>query len=361
MVLDALSTTCCHRSCPTCRKPRVKVWFNKTFSSVHSALRLIRQGDTTQAYTLLASSPNPHAQVRLAADEFHQEPSGLTGAAYVEWCADFSRRHGICIFVPGKEATLLAAAADSFADQGTRILSSAPPAILELLHDKGRFYAALACPQAPAPAWQACSSLAEFNLAHERLRAQHKQLCIKPAVSVYGIGFRHIRDDRSAYEIYAAGQNYQIDLPSLRIILGQQDAFPPLLLMEFLPGHEFSVDCVAERGVLHCAVARRKPLHAGHGQIIDPREDIQAACAAIVHQFSLNGFVNIQFREGENGLRTLEVNPRMSGGVAMACLAGPNLPYLGLAGFDRGYAGLHIGTAASGLRVGEINQAVELV
>ena len=50
----------------------MKVWFNKTFSSVQNALRLIRQGDKEQAYTLVASSPNPHALVRLAADEFHQ-------------------------------------------------------------------------------------------------------------------------------------------------------------------------------------------------------------------------------------------------------------------------------------------------
>ncbi len=339
----------------------MKVWFNKTFSSVQNALRLIRQGDKEQAYTLVASSPNPHALVRLAADEFHQEPSGLAGEAYVEWCADFCSRHKIGIFVPGKEAALLADAEDTFAGFGTRILSSAPRAMLDLLHDKGRFYATVECPQAPAPAWQACASLAEFDAAYDRLRESHDQLCIKPSVSVYGIGFRRIREDRSAYDIYADGHDYQIDLPSLRIMLAQRETFPTLLVMEFLSGHEFSVDCVADRGVLRCAVARRKPLRTGHGQIIDPREDIQAACAAIIHQFSLNGYANIQFREGVSGLRTLEVNPRMSGGIAMACLAGPNLPYLGVAGFDSGYATLQIPVAVPGLRVGEVTQAVELV
>lgn len=339
----------------------MKVWFNKTFSSVQNALRLIRQGDPDRAYTLVASSPNPHALVRLAADEFHQEPSGLAGDAYVEWCADFCRRHGIGIFVPGKDAAQLAEAADAFAAFGTRIMSSAPRAMLDLLHDKGRFYATVECPPAPAPAWQACASLAEFDAAYERLRESHEHLCIKPSVSVYGIGFKRIREDCTAYDIYAGGHDYQIDLPSLRNLLAQRETFPTLLVMEYLPGHEFSVDCVADRGALRCAVARRKPLSAGHGQIIDPREDIQAACAAIVRQFSLNGYVNIQFREGEGGLRLLEVNPRMSGGIAMACLAGPNLPYLGLAGFDKGYAALPIPVVVPGLRIGEVNQAVELL
>jgi carbamoylphosphate synthase large subunit len=337
----------------------VRVWFNKTFSSAQNALRLIRQGDEDQTYTLVASSPNPHALVRLAADEFHEEPSGLVGDAYVEWCAEFCRRHEIGLFVPGKEAARLADMAEHFSRQGTRILSSAPRAMLDLLHDKGRFYAAVDCP--PPPAWRMCTSLAEFDAAHEQLRESHSQLCIKPAVSVYGIGFRRIREDIDAHEIYAAGHAYQIDLPSMRALLAQRDRFPPLLLMEFLPGHEFSVDCVADQGILRCAVARRKPLHAGEGQVIDPREDVQIACAAIVRRFSLNGYANIQFREGVHGLRTLEVNPRMSGGIGMACLAGPNLPYLGVAGFDRGYAALRIPVATPGLRVGEVTQAVKLI
>lgn len=90
------------------------------------------------------------------------------------------------------------------------------------------------------------------------------------------------------------------------------------------------------------------------------REDILQACAHLVRQFALNGNVNIQFREGDQGLRILEINPRMSGGIAMACLAGPNLPYLALAAFDRGREAVTPGTIVDGLRVGEINKAIRL-
>ena len=68
----------------------------------------------------------------------------------------------------------------------------------------------------------------------------------------------------------------------------------------------------------------------------------------------------MQFREGQSGLGLLEINPRMSGGIAMACLAGPNLPWLALAGFDRGFDALAIPPIHAGLRVGEQSHAVAL-
>jgi carbamoylphosphate synthase large subunit len=78
--------------------------------------------------------------------------------------------------------------------------------------------------------------------------------------------------------------------------------------------------------------------------------------------YQLNGFFNAQFRERKHGgLGLLEINARLSGGVAMACLAGPNLPYLGIAGFDQGYASLEIPAIRNGIRVGEMAYATELV
>jgi len=130
--------------------------------------------------------------------------------------------------------------------------------------------------------------------------------------------------------------------------------------MEYLDGHEFSVDCVGDHGRLVCAVPRKKPLLAGQGQTIDLRDDILESTRQLTAAYGLNGVFNVQFREGQSGLGLLEINPRMSGGIAMACLAGPNLPYLALAGFDRGFNGLPIAPIRTDLRVGELSHAVAL-
>lgn len=50
----------------------------------------------------------------------------------------------------------------------------------------------------------------------------------------------------------------------------------------------------------------------------------------------------------------------MSGGIGMACAAGPNLPYLALAGFDQGFDKLTVPAIRDGMRVAEAAYAVEL-
>lgn len=335
----------------------MKVWFNKTFSSLHSALRLIRMGDTSKHFSLVVTSTHPHAAAGRQADRFDIEPSPLSEAAYVDWCVSYCQTHRIDIFVPGKAMTRITEQHERFEHVGTRVLSAASAHTLNLLHNKAVFYDQVRTDVAPAPESHSIHNLAEFDAAYAAIKDRHAVACIKPAQSVYGIGFRKIVESQSAFDLFINGDTYKIDLSSLRTMLAQREVLPELLVMEYLPGHEFSVDCLADQGDLKVAVARRKPLHDEIGQVIDPREDIQQACREIVHQFGLNGFINIQFREGKHGLRVLEVNPRMSGGIAMACLSGINLPLMGLLGFANGYGNFEMHPVRNGLRVGEANLA----
>jgi carbamoylphosphate synthase large subunit len=85
------------------------------------------------------------------------------------------------------------------------------------------------------------------------------------------------------------------------------------------------------------------------------------ASAKLALDFGLNGCFNVQFREGGDALRLLEINPRMSGGIGMACVAGPNLPYIALAGFADGYHTVQVPPVRDGIRVAELTSSTELV
>ena len=336
-----------------------RIWFNKTFSSVHSALLLIREADEEGDYRLICTSTNPHAPVFLVADEHAVEPAGLKGEAYLDWCLEFCRHQDIHIFVPGKEASLVSAAADRFAAQGTRVLMAASQEVLHLLHDKAAFYEAVADDPVPPAAFRRFTNLDEFDAAWAALKPDHRKLCVKPSTSVYGLGFSVVDEKRSSAQLLLEGVEYHIGLTDLRRGLEELGSVRSMLLMEYLDGHEYSVDCVADQGRLVCAIQRKKPLLAGRGQIIDDLPVIHGASLRLVERFGLNGFINVQFREGQNGLRLLEINPRMSGGIAMACLAGPNLPWLAIRGFDLGFDGLRVPPIRAGLRVGEMPRALE--
>lgn len=338
----------------------LRVWFNKTFSSVAAAIRLIREADTKGDYFIYSSNTKPFSPLYKVSHDSFIEPLSLKGEEYIEWCLQICREKEIGIFIPGKEASTIIGASERFAEIGTRILNASTEENIHLIHEKAAFYAHVDLPVTPPAEFIPFQTLAEFDAAYASLRAKHPVLCVKPSVSVYGMGFAVIDEVRNAAQLLLEGVQYHIGLEDFRRGLSSIDEMKTMLLMEFLPGHEFSVDCIADKGELKCAIPRKKSMITGQGQTIEVRDDITASVTKLAKDYALNGFFNAQYRESEAGLRLLEINPRMSGGIGMSCLGGPNLPYLALVGFDKGYETISIPAIKDGLRVTHVSRAVEL-
>ena len=130
--------------------------------------------------------------------------------------------------------------------------------------------------------------------------------------------------------------------------------------MAYLEGREYSVDCVGDHGRLVTAVSRKKGTEQGAAQRIDMRAEIIEATTQLCAAHGLNGNFNVQFREAGGVPRLLEINPRMSGGIGMACAAGPNLPYIALCGFADGFDDVEVPPVRNGARVTELSVPKEL-
>lgn len=340
---------------------KVVVWFNRTFSHVRGALELIRTGDSKGEFTTLCTHPNPYFSGFLAADETAVEPSHIDEDAYVEYCLQMCRRRGVALFFPGHHAHALIPHRETFAALGTQLCTVASLQAKAALDDKGRFYAAHATDRIPGPEVIRVADYPQYAQAYRSLRARHAVVSIKPATGVYGIGFRVIDEHRRALDHLLHGIDYHVAAQDLERELREVGVFPELLVMEYLPGHEYSVDCLAQEGTLMVALARRKEKGSGNGQTIVQIVEIEETCGRIAALYRLDGIFNVQFREDAQGeLRLLEVNARMSGGIAMACLAGPNLPYLSVVARRRRLLATDIPPVRLGLRVGEYHQATLL-
>ncbi|PWF55103.1 ATP-grasp domain-containing protein [Massilia glaciei] len=337
----------------------MRVWFNKTFSSVFAAIRLIREADAAGEYEIFHTHTSTDARPGIGAHHFAPEPKGLSGENYLEWCLGFCQSNDIGIFIPGKEAALISGARARFAEIGTRVLSAGTPETLALLHDKARFCDTVDLPGAAPAQFRVFENLAQFDEAYAELSKLHPILCVKPSEGVYALGFAVLDMKRNSTQLLLDGAMYRIGFDDFRRGLGEQGSCRPMLLMEFLGGAEYSVDCVADNGTLVCAVARKKSVDGSAGQTIVDDPLLKESTARLARAYGLNGNFNVQFREADGKPRLLEINPRMSGGIAMACLAGPNLPYLALRGFDRGFDGLAVPAIRAGIRVGDISTAVE--
>jgi hypothetical protein len=332
----------------------MRVWFNRHFALVYRVMRLIRDADADRRFTLLCTHRHPHFVGFGAAHEHAREPENLSSQDYVAWCLAFAVKHRVDVFHPAHEANAIIAARKRFEAHGIRVIGVADAHTLPRLHNKAWVYRKMAG-QVPLAAWALLRDPRDLPQAVAQLWAQDLEACIKPTVSIYGKGFYHLRHAEG-------GRRTRRSLTPGEWMArhGGARRCPSQQVLEYLPGHEFSVDCIGDNGRLVTGVVRKKSLTTD-SQLLDRNPRLLEHAGRMVAQFGLSGLVNIQFKEDQRGVpKLLEINPRASGGVAMSCLSGVNLPYLALCGALDGYAGLRIPSPRLGLRVTEVGMPVVL-
>lgn len=106
-----------------------------------------------------------------------------------------------------------------------------------------------------------------------------------------------------------------------------------LLVSEYLPGDEYSVDVLAtKRGEVICAVPRAR-LKVDSGISVTGRtfreQNLESMAAGVVEQLGISHVANVQFRRRLNGQPALlEVNPRFPGTISLTVASGVNMPLL---------------------------------
>ena len=330
----------------------MRIWFNRHFALIARVVRQLRDATPPLPLTVLISHRHSHFVGFAESDAAFLEPDGLPADAYLQWCLEAVRRRRIEYLVPGHEQAFLTANAAAFRALGCRVIHAAPSGILPLLHRKDWVYQNCAG-LASLPPYRWVTSPEQLRPAVESLeQGAYDEVCIKPCVSVYGKGFGRItaRSDR------AGSERDHIDHWLAKNV--REGACEPQLVMQYLPGHEYSIDLAARDGELLAAVVRRKPI-TGAGQLLQHNPALVETARALVEQFKLNAMVNIQFREDHQGLpRLLEINPRASGGIGMSCMSGVNLPDIALRGaLLPGYTPPAL-EPRLGVRVAEISRAV---
>lgn len=302
----------------------MKVWYTKGLSNTVDAMRILRRayGDDI---TLIGSHSYAENPVREVSDLFLQEPS--TTENYAEWVMEQATENDIDLVIVQRGTKQLWAQKDAFEAAGIRLHMTASPEVAALLDRKDLFGLKLEKLDIPTPAFEAFRTLEEFDEAASILRedgAAPDGLCIKPVTGIFGSGFRRLLDEVREEHLILGNRFYEMGLDHLRWMLGREPFRQDMMVMQFLPGVERSVDFLARDGRLVSGVSRVK--HEGF-QLLEADGPALYYAEALVEQFGLNGICNMQTREDSDGKQfVLEINPRMSGGMQMSCLGGVLLP-----------------------------------
>lgn len=331
------------------------IWFNHGYSSIRDALIMIREGAgeanrlagtptsdlrppdlRASDLRLIASHRDPQAAVLDAADIGLPEPAfdrttEEGEATFVAWCLETCRIHGVDLFVPQGGRSLIAARADDFAAIGTRIAVPASADMLALIEDKAAFYEAALDVGLPMPWTREIGDVAGFDAALADCMAAQLEPCIKPPQGVFGAGFWRLDPDRDLFATLMNPDSHVIAPDVVRLALDTAPADTRLLVLEYLAGVEWSLDCVCKDGRLVVGVARRK---AGRAQLLEAEGPVFDIARKAVAAFGLSGLINVQCRAAnvdDSDIRLLEINTRMSGGCLYTRYAGVNLPWLHIA------------------------------
>jgi carbamoyl-phosphate synthase large subunit len=294
-------------------------------------IQCLRKGNVE----LFVADASPDVIGRHLGDHFIQIPKG-DDPAFTDTLLQKCIQNNIGVLLPlvTKELLPLAQHKKKFEQHGIKVLVASEQAVA-LSNDKGACYNHLLSSGLEMPAFFIVRTTEEFIHAAFELGHPGKPFCFKPSLSNGSRGFRIVSDSLDESDVLFHEKPYHTGITyahALRILASKP--FPQLLVTEFLPGTEYSVDCLADRGrpVLMVPRSREKMVNgiSVQGSFVND-EDILDHCAAIIKALELHGNAGIQLRRSEKGeVRLLEVNPRVQGTIVAGLGVGVNLPWLSI-------------------------------
>ncbi|MFT6143897.1 MAG: carbamoyl-phosphate synthase large subunit [Myxococcota bacterium] len=256
--------------------------------------------------TLFAADIDPHAVGLYLVPEEHrvllpraEDPS--FGVALMT----AATRLDVDVVVPTVDAELAITSALTAAFRVLKIaVLVAPEAALVSCLDKAKLMAA-AQGIVPVPAWE----VVDADFIPERWELP---VVVKPRVGAGGRGVRVIEHKEDWADVPRDGS---------------------LLLQEWLPGEEYSVDVLCSREGIVLAAVPRLRMKVDSGVAVASRTvrdpELQGIASALVEHLGLSFVSNVQLRRDRNGVpKLLEINPRFPGTMALTVHSGVNMPVL---------------------------------
>lgn len=220
-----------------------------------------------------------------------------------------------------------------FEEIGTTV-SISEPQNLEIANNKYLLLEHCSKEGIPVPLFIKANNYSEFEDAVFKLGYPDNNVCFKPPVSNGLRGFRILTKeiDRLDLLINQKPMNTITTLEEIAPVLKNTREFPELIVMEYLPGKEYSVDVLANKGEAIVVIPRlRENIKMGISfvGITKKNEKIIKASQKVVKTLNLSGNIGLQFKEDKNGVpKIIESNPRVQGTIVLCTAAGANLVYL---------------------------------
>jgi len=183
------------------------------------------------------------------------------------------------------------------------------------------------------PRFEKATTAQELEEAASALGYPERPVVVKPSLSNGSRGFRildeHLDHRRMFFEEKPTGIYSTLD----RVLADVGDTFPELMVMEYLPGDEYTVDILCRKGITFQVLPRLRTRMTGGittGGILIRDERfaaIDSLSRALVEGLGASYNLGLQVKCDRNGTpQMLEINPRLQGTTIISVEGGVNIP-----------------------------------
>jgi carbamoyl-phosphate synthase large subunit len=226
------------------------------------------------------------------------------------------------------ELLVLAENKKKFEMIGTKVTVSDPMAI-NTANDKFKIMQFAKKIKIPTPEFYLVDDFNKLLESAMRLGWPEKAVVIKPPISNGMRGVRIIDESVNLKErLYLdKPSNLYLTMEFLKSILGF--SFPTLLVMEYLPGDEYTVD-ILHADKITVVPRKRNVIKSGitFEGTVEENEEIINYSKKLAEELNLRYAFGFQFKLGSDNIpKLLESNPRIQGTMALSTFSGANVIY----------------------------------
>lgn len=283
---------------------------------------------------IVGTDMNDDDTIKQMVDVFYKVPKA-NDDNYIECVLDICKKEKVDIYIPvmSYELIPLINNIEKFHDIGV-IVSISNRNSIEITNNKLKFYEFMKENDMPNVDFYSAKSVDDVKDSIKKLGYPNKAVCVKSLESSGSRGIRIIDSKKSKYDILfnEKPNSLYISYSELIDTLLEKKQIPNLVVMEAIPGDEFSVDLLADNGkILYMCARKSNSIVASIPQSATIFHDYEAykICERVVDILKIDGNADFDFKYDANKKPILmEVNPRIAATMGIFKEAGVNLLYL---------------------------------
>lgn len=253
---------------------------------------------------------------------------------YIDELLKVCIEENVDVLIPGisQELPELQKRKKEFEAVGTKVSVSDGEGLL-IANDKIALYEYLRENGFTVPKFRIAKSLEEFVVACEFMGYPDNAICVKIKNGSGSRGIRIIDPSISRFDIFAGEKpnSFFTTYDDMISVLKEAKSFPELLIMDYLPGLEYSVDLLAEHGDTKYIVGRESNVISAsipQEATLAFNKEAYDMSKRIVKSLELDGNVDLDFKfDAEGHPQLMEINPRLAATLSIIAAGGCNLLY----------------------------------